>query len=171
VSVEVQRYHRRFEEAYDLFRQAFTIDPGYAGAYAMAAYCLLSHHFSGSTFMSTERRDEAIKLAQIAARLPHEDEHAMARAAHVLAYFAKQPDLAKDLIERAVEFNPNHSVTWLERAWIYVILGKAQVALESFSTVLRLDPVDPNRVNAWAGLACAYNILKDYAATNGPTGR
>ena len=158
------RYHRHFEEAYDLFRQAFTLDPGYAAAYAMAAYCLFIQHFTGDAPLGAARRDEAIKLAQVTARLPHEDEHALARAAHILAYFAKQHDLAKDLIERAVELNPNHSFTFQARGWIYVIRGEAHLALESFSTALRLDPVDPNRINAWAGLACAHNLLKDCAA-------
>jgi adenylate cyclase len=159
-----QRYHRHFEEAYDLFRQAFTLDPSYAAAYAMAASCLSNQYFMSGTPLSVARHEEMIKLAQITARLPHEDEHALARAAHILAYFAKQPDLAKDLIERAVELNPNHSFTFQARGWIYVIRGDAHLALESFSTALRLDPVDPNRINVWAGLACAHNILKNYAA-------
>jgi cytochrome c-type biogenesis protein CcmH/NrfG len=42
--------------------------------------------------------------------------------------------------------------------------GEGQCALESFTTVLRLDPIDPARAGAWAGLACAHNVLGDFEA-------
>ena len=88
----------------------------------------------------------------------------MARAAHVLANLGKQYDLAKELVDRAVVLNPNLGFAWVIRGWVSIMRGEGQCALESFTTVLRLDPIDPARAGAWAGLACAHNILGDFEA-------
>jgi adenylate cyclase len=100
----------------------------------------------------------------MAANLAQGDAYAMARAAHVLAYLGKQYDLAKELVDRAVTFNPNLGFAWLCRGWVSIMRGEGRVALESFTTVLRLDPIDPARAMAWAGLACAHNLLGDFDA-------
>ena len=156
------RFGRRFDEAYQLFVKAFTLDPNYAAAYAMAAQCL---QFQQSTRgLSPVTHAEAIRLARMAANLAQEDANAMARAAHVLAYLGKQYDLAKELVDRAVGLNPNLGFAWLCRGWVSIMRGEGRVALESFTTVLRLDPIDPARAGAWAGLACAHNVLEDFEA-------
>jgi adenylate cyclase len=156
------RFGRRFDEAYQLFVRAFTLDPNYAAAHAMAAQCL---QFQQSTRgLSPDTHAEAIRLARMAANLAQEDANAMARAAHVLAYLGKQYDLAKELVDRAVVLNPNLGFAWLCRGWVSIMRGEGRVALESFTTVLRLDPIDPARAGAWAGLACAHNVLEDFEA-------
>ena len=86
----------------------------------------------------------------------------MARAAHVLANVGKQYDLAKELVDRAVVLNPSLGSAWQIRGWISVMRGEGQCAVESFTTVLRLDPLDPARAGAWAGLACAHNALGNF---------
>ena len=159
------RNERRFDKAYDLFAKAFALDPNYAAAYAMAAQCLTYRQVVQGTSLSADAHAEAIRLARTAAKLALEDANAMARAAHVLAMpFGRQYDLAKELVDRAVVLNPNLGSAWLMRGWVSVIRGEGQCALESFTTVLRLDPIDPARAGAWAGLACAHNILGDFEA-------
>src|SRR5436309_7894139 len=157
------RYDRRFDEAYDVFAKAFALDPNYAAAYAMAAQCLLFQQNQAFS-LSLDAHAEAIRLARMAAKLAQEDAGAMARAAHVLVNLGKQYDLAKDLVDRAVVLNPNLGFAWVIRGWVSIMRGEGQCALESFTTVLRLDPIDPARAGAWAGLACAHNILGDFEA-------
>ena len=156
------RYDRRFDEAYDVFAKAFALDPNYAAAYAMAAFCLLFQINQGA--LPPSAHAEALRLARMAARLAQEDANAMARAAHVLANLGRQYDLAKELVDRAVTLNPNLGSAWQIRGWVSIMRGEGQSALESFTTVLRLDPIDPARAGAWAGLACAYNVLGDFEA-------
>jgi adenylate cyclase len=156
------RFGRRFDEAYQLFVRAFTLDPNYAAAYAMAAQCLQFQHSTRGLLPDTHA--EAVRLAKMAANLAKEDANAMARAAHVLAYLGRQYDLAKELVDRAVVLNPNLGFAWLYRGWVAIMRGEGRVALESFTTVLRLDPIDPARAGAWAGLACAHNVLGDFEA-------
>lgn len=157
------KYDRHYENAYDAFTKAFVRDPNYAVAYGMAAQCLLVLQNEKSS-LSLDKRAEAIRLARMAATLGQQDANAMARAAHVLANFEGQYDLAKELVDRAVMLNPNLGFAWQIRGWVSVMRGEGECGVESFSTVLRLDPVDPARAGAWAGLACAYNNLGDYEA-------
>jgi TolB-like protein/class 3 adenylate cyclase len=160
--VALFRYERSFEKAYDVFAKAFALDPNYASAYAMAAQCIASPQFVRGTSLSPDALADAIRLARLAAKLAHEDANAMARAAQVLASLGKQYDLAKELVDRAVVLNPNLGNAWQTRGWVSIMRGEGQCALESFSTVLRLDPIDPARAGAWAGLACAHNNLGDF---------
>lgn len=155
------KYDRRHDQAYDAFAKAFALDPNYGAAYAMAAQCLLVQQNEVAA-LSTETRAEAIRLARMGATFGQEDANALARAAHVLANLGGQYDLAKDLVDRAVALNPNLGFAWLIRGWVSIMRGEGHSALESFTTVLRLDPIDPARAGAWAGLACAHNNLGDF---------
>ena len=160
--VALVRYDRRFDEAYDLFVKAFALDPNYAAAYAMAAQCITFRQTIQGASLSPDAHAEAIRLARMAAKLAQEDANAMARAAQVLANLGKQYDLAKELVDRAVFLNPNLGIAWQTRGWVSIMRGEGQCALESFTTALRLDPIDPGRGGAWAGLACAHNALRDF---------
>jgi adenylate cyclase len=162
--VALVRYDRCFDEAYHVFAKAFTLDPNYAAAYAMAAQCLTFQQSARGSSLSPDAHAEAIRLARMAAKLAQEDANAMARAAHVLANLGKQYDLAKELVDRAVILNPNLGSAWQIRGWVSIMRGEGQSALESFTTVLRLDPIDPARAGAWAGLACAHNVIGDFEA-------
>nr|WP_249802070.1 adenylate/guanylate cyclase domain-containing protein [Bradyrhizobium zhengyangense] len=160
----LQRYERRFEEAYRHFVQAFTLDPGYAAAYAMAGYTLCFQHISYGSPIPPDVRAEALRLAQKVAVLPHEDAHALARAAHILSFIGQQYDLAKELVDRAIVLNPSHGYCWMSRGWVSINYGDADLAIDCFTRVLRLDPLDPHQAYAWTGLACAYNCLEQYEA-------
>ena len=156
------RHERRFDEAYDLFAGAFALDPNYAAAYAMAAQCLNYQQSMRGSSLSSDVRAEAIRMARMAAKLAQQDANAMARAAHVLAILGQQYDLAKELVDRAVILNPNLGSAWLMRGWVSIMRGEGECAFESFTTVLRLDPLDPSIAGAWAGLACAHNALGNF---------
>ncbi len=158
----LQRYHRRFDEAYDLYCKAFTLDPGYAAAWVMAASCLFNRQFGYGTPMPSETRTEIIRLAETAIALPREDALALARAAHLLCHLGKQYDVGKELADRAVELNPSLGAAWLARGWVSVMRCESRPAIDGFSAVLRLDPLDPARTAAWSGLGCAYNINGEY---------
>jgi TolB-like protein/class 3 adenylate cyclase len=158
----LQRYDRRFDEAYELFCKAFALDPTYAAAYVMAASTLFNRQFARGTPMPPEIRGEIMRLAEAGMALPREDALAMARAAHLLSYLGRQYDVGKELAEQALRLNPNLGFAWLARGWVSVMRGEGQLAIESFTALLRLDPLDPARPQAWSGLGCAYNIIRDY---------
>jgi TolB-like protein/class 3 adenylate cyclase len=158
------RREGRRDEAYKAFCQAFALDPNFASAYAMAAECLFSKQAGLGSPLSADDHSESLRLARLAAKLGQEDAHALARASHVLANLGRQYDLAKELADRAVSLNPNMGFAWLCRGWVSLMMGDGSDGLASFITVLRLDPLDPAKAHAWAGLACAFWALGDYQA-------
>jgi adenylate cyclase len=158
----LQRYDRRFDEAHDLYCKAFTLDPAYAAAYVMAASCLFNRQFGYGTPMPPETRAEIIRLAETAIALPREDALTLARAAHLLCHLGRQYDVGKELADRAVELNPSLGAAWIARGWVSVMRSESRPAIDGFSAVLRLDPLDPARPAAWSGLGCAYNINEEY---------
>jgi adenylate cyclase len=158
----LQRYDRRFDEAYELYCKAFVLDPAYAAAYVMAGASLFNRQFARGTPMPPEIRAEIIRLAETGMALPREDALAMARAAHLLCYLGRQYDVGKELADHALRLNPNLGFAWLAQGWISVMRGESQLAIDSFTALLRLDPLDPARPQAWSGLGCAYNIVGDY---------
>jgi tetratricopeptide (TPR) repeat protein len=67
-----------------------------------------------------------------------------------------------ELANRATALNPNMGFAWLCKGWVSIVMGDGTGALASFATVLRLDPLDPAKARAWAGLACAHYALGDF---------
>ncbi|MGH6642796.1 MAG: adenylate/guanylate cyclase domain-containing protein [Bradyrhizobium sp.] len=158
----LQRYDRRFDEAYELYCKAFALDPAYAAAYVMAASTLFNRQFGLGTPMPPETRAEIIRLAETAIALPREDALALARAAHLLSYLDRQYDVGRELADQALKLNPSLGFAWLALGWVSVMRGESQSAIDSFTALLRLDPLDPARPQAWSGLGCAYNIIREY---------
>lgn len=161
-AMSLGRDEGRHDEAYEMFCQAFALDPNFASAYAMAAVSLFSKQTGQGLPLSADAHAEALRLARLAAKLGREDAHALARAAHVLANLGQHYDLAKELANRATALNPNMGFAWLCKGWVSIVMGDGADALTSFATVLRLDPLDPAKARAWAGLACAHYVLGDF---------
>ena len=67
---------------------------------------------------------------------------------------------AKQLIDRAVELNPNSAAAWGNSGWINLWLGHPDIALERLGRAQRLDP-GPGGVK-WSALAHAYFFLGRY---------
>jgi hypothetical protein len=66
------------------------------------------------------------------------------------------------MVEQAVTLNPNLAAAWFSRGWISLMCGEAELAVESFTRMLRLSPLDPLRIMAWTGSAFALFHLGRY---------
>jgi adenylate cyclase len=163
-AMSLGRDQGRHDDAYEMFCRAFALDPNFASAYAMAAASLFSRQAGQGIPLSADAHAEALRLARLAAKLGQEDALALARASHVLANLGQHYDLAKELANRATALNPNMGFAWLCKGWVSIVMGDGADALTSFATVLRLDPLDPAKARAWAGLACAHFVLGDFEA-------
>jgi TolB-like protein/class 3 adenylate cyclase len=155
-------YRRSFAEACASFKEAFARDPEYAAAYAMAALMLMAPHAHEGSPLPLEKRADAIRWAQLAARLGTEDALALARSAQVLSYVGHEYEQAEAMIEQAVVLNPNLAVVWFCDGFVSLNCGVAKRALESFNRVLRLSPLDPLRGTTWYGIALAHWGLGSY---------
>ena len=153
-------YKGLYSDACKLFKEAFTLDPEFASAYAMAAISIMLP--SSATGLPIEARSDAIRFAQLGSRLGSEDAFALARSAQVLAFLGHEYEQAETMIEQAVDLNSNLAVVWFCRGWVSLNCGKPKRALESFERMVRLSPLDPLRNNVWYGMACAYHGLERY---------
>lgn len=141
-------------KALELFKQAFEIDPGFASAYAMAAWC-----YSVSLWFWTaggEEAREAQRLARLAARLGTDDATALCVAGFVLADIARDFDTGMALVNRALTLNPNLATAWFLGGWVRLINGEPDVAIEHFAHVERFSPFDPFMWGVQAGIANAH---------------
>jgi TolB-like protein/class 3 adenylate cyclase/Tfp pilus assembly protein PilF len=154
--------NRSLNEAHDLFRRAFELDPKYAAAYAMAAWMLMLHQSFGGVPLSAEIRSEAIRLANLGAKVANDDAFALARSGHVLTYLGFEYDRGASMVEQAVALNPNLAIAWHALGWVALMCCDQARSIESFDRMIRLSPLDPLRISAWNGSSFAYFGLGRY---------
>ena len=128
------------EQALGLFTKASTLDPDYASAYGMAMFCHANRVGFGQKVDNAHRRAEVARLWQIVTRTGQDDGVALGQAAWAVAYVLRDIASARQLIDRALELNPNLASAWTSSGWIHVWQGKPDLALEHLGHAERLDP-------------------------------
>jgi TolB-like protein len=152
-------YHgsrRSTAEALELFKTAFQLDPGFASAYAMAAWC----YAVPLSFWRAGRKEEleAERLARLGARLGPNDATALCIAGFVFAEISREFATGVALVDRALVLNPNLAVAWFLGGWVQVYNGEPELAIEYFARVERLSPFDPFIWAVHAGYANAHFV-------------
>ena len=125
----------------------------------MAAWTLLAQQVTSGLPLTAEMRAEAIQLAHLGARAANADAFTLARCGHALTYFEHEYDRGLSMVEQAVALNPNLAIAWYSRGWVTLMCGDAERAIESFERMIRLSPLDPQRVSAWLGTSWALFCL------------
>jgi TolB-like protein len=129
-------------EALRLFEKAIEIDPNFASAYGMAAWC---YTFRKSHRWMTDQPSEIAETARLARRaveLGKDDALALSSGGFALAYVADDLD-GPAFVERALMLNPNLASAWYLSARAQAWLGKPEVAIDHVAHAMRLSPVDP----------------------------
>lgn len=150
-------------DALPLFYKAIELDPSFASAYGMAAWCYGWRKING--WMTDRAKDvaETARLARRAAELGPDDAVALSRASHALGYVVGDLDAAVSFVDRALALNPNLSGAWLASGWARVWLGDTEVAIDHFAQAMRLSPLDPNMIAMQGGTAFAHFLAGRYA--------
>ena len=104
-------------EALELFHKAIELDPDFATAYGMAAWCYNQRLRNGWLTDLSEGRTETRRLALRAAELGREDAVALTTAGSSLAQVLQELDAGIALIDRARALNPNFATAWSSSAW------------------------------------------------------
>jgi tetratricopeptide (TPR) repeat protein len=138
------------------FQKAYALDPCYAAAYGMEAFAILNQQATFGQRLPAETCAEALRLAELAADLANDDAVALARAAHVFAYFGGEFDRATFMADKAVALNPNFSGAWHARGWIAIMCCEPDRAIESFDLSSRFNPRDRSRITSWMGSSYAH---------------
>jgi adenylate cyclase len=190
-----QRTKESTSEALRMFYRAIELDPDFALAHGVAAFC---YCFRKVNSWMTDREQEIAETARLARRtveLGRDDAAALAAAGLALAYVVGNLDDGAAFIDRALAINPNLAAAWRSSGSVRIWLGEPDLAIEHLARAMRLSPLDPlianmeaetgyghffagryDAASSWAGMALRdrpdyINALRIAAASNALAGR
>src|SRR5262249_9781395 len=129
--------------ALPLFRKAIELDPDFASAYAMAAWCHFWRKVNGWMSDRVHEINEGIYLAQRAVELGRDDAVALTRGGHAIANLVGDLDCGIAIVDRALTLNPNLAAAWFLSGFLKVWRGEPDDAIDRFTRAMRLSPLDP----------------------------
>ena len=160
------RFHSGAREGLDhalsCFRKAIALDPEYASAYGMAAWCLFSRSLNGWMDDREQEIAEGVRLARRAVDLGKSDAVALARGGHALAHFNRDLDMGIDLLDRALVLDPNLAAAWLLGGYLRLFRGEPDDAIKRFDHAMRLNPLDPEMFRLQTGVALAHLVARRF---------
>jgi adenylate cyclase len=159
----VHRWARKdIDEALPLFFKAIELDPNFASAHGMAAWCYVLRK-ANSWMLDRQREiEETERLAVRAVELGKDDAVALARAGHALAFVVGDLSSGAEFIDRALALNPNLAAAWLFSGWVRANLGDPELALDHLARAMRMSPFDPLMFGIQNGFAMAHFLAKRY---------
>jgi TolB-like protein len=143
------------DEALPQFRKAIELDPDFASAYGMAAWCFFWRKVNGWMTDRSMEIPEGIRLAHLAVELGKNDAVALTRGGHALAHLAGDIDGGIALLDRALVLDPNLVAAWFLGGYLRALSGDYNRAIEQFSWAMRLSPLDREMYRMQAGMALA----------------
>ena len=143
-------------EALSQFDQAIRLDPDFASAYAMAAWCHFWRKVNGWMIDRPRETAEGARLARRAVELGRDDAVALTRSGHALAHLAGDLEGGIALLDRALVLNPNLAAAWFLGGFLRVWHGESDGAIEYFGRAMRLSPLDAETYRMQAGMAVAH---------------
>jgi len=149
-------------EALRLFYKGIELDPDFASAYGMAAWCYVWRKIGGWTTDRAREIAETRRLAERAAELGRDDAVALSFAGWALAYIVGDLKAAVVLIDRALVLNPNLAAAWTASGWARAFLGKTDIAIEHLARAMRINPLDPLIFSMQGPTALAHLLAGRY---------
>jgi adenylate cyclase len=142
-------------EAIQLLHQALEIDPSYAPAAGLAAYCYHDQKSQGWVAPMGPEVAEGVRLARRAIEAGMADPDTLWMAGFAMAYLAAQHATGIAAISRALALNPNCAHAWGYKGILESYLGQMNQAIDSLERALRLSPLDPLRYYFETGISLA----------------
>jgi TolB-like protein len=144
------------EQALPMFYQAIELDPEFASAYGMAAWCHFWRKLNAWMVDRPAEIAEGIRLARLAVTLGRDDAVALTRGGHALAHLAGEVDGGIALLDRARLLNPNLAPAWFLGGILRALHGETDAAIENLNHAVRLSPLDPEMFRMQVGMALAH---------------
>ncbi|WP_150644580.1 winged helix-turn-helix domain-containing protein [Pseudomonas fluorescens] len=154
------------EEALPLFYKAIELDPEFASAYGMAAWCHFWRKINGWMSDRTREIAEGARLARLAVELGRDDAVALTRGGHALAHLAGDVDGGIALLDRARLLNPNLAPAWYLGGILRALRGETDEAIEHLAHATRLSPLDPEMFRMQVGMALAHFFAGHFDAAS-----
>jgi adenylate cyclase len=140
-----------------LLEQALQLEPDYAAALSMAAWCHAQRCVYNWTEDPITESQLTLQLANKAVTLATNDPFALSvlGAAHTLV---REFKTAYELLQRALELDPNCAWGWNRLGWLNSYLDRPTESIECFERAIRLSPLDPVNFNCFAGLGASHSL-------------
>jgi TolB-like protein len=123
---------------------ALAIDPTYAPALAMAAYCHALRHFQGWIAPDDTHSAEGVRLAWRAVELAPNDAQVLWMAAFAIWNMSHdRRDAAPELFARSILINPSSVMALTLGGWIEIMRGNQKAGRMTIERARRLSPRDP----------------------------
>jgi len=159
-----QRTKEATTEALRQFNRAIDLDPDFAAAYGMAAWCYCWRKMNGWMIDRVQETAEADRLARRAVELGKDDAVALARGGHVIGFLVGDLDSGIAFIDRALVLNPNLVTAWYLSGFLHAYHGEPDVAIEHLERAMRLSPLDPTLYHMWVGTGFAHLLAGRFDA-------
>lgn len=138
-------------QALALVEEALRLDPGYAWALALKAWC---HHVLYSRDgLDGAHRNAAVAAARAALSTGADDALVLATCGLVLWFDAHELPTAFGLLDRALAISPSSFLALAASSVALAWSGEPVLAADRAQHALRLNPFHPLRYLAWLGLA------------------
>jgi TolB-like protein len=159
--LRAQRLEYEFTEeslavALRCLKEALAIDPSYAPAMALAAYCYGERRIQGWAQDASAETAEGLGLASRAVEIGFDDGNVLWMAAYTVWRLAQDARRARDLAYRSLRLNPNSAIALAITAWTENQMGNPGKAIKLFHSAERLSPRDPRGWLIATGLSAAY---------------
>ncbi|HKO07930.1 MAG TPA: adenylate/guanylate cyclase domain-containing protein [Alphaproteobacteria bacterium] len=149
-------------EALRLFYKAIELDPDFAEAYGMAAWCYVPRKANWWMGDPVQEIAEAERLARRAVDLGADNAVALAGGGYALAFVVHDLDSGAAFIDQALALNPNLALAWHCSGWVKAFLGEPEAAIKQLTHTMRLSPLDPLGFRAQGGIAFAHFLAGRY---------
>jgi TolB-like protein/class 3 adenylate cyclase len=143
-------------QALSLFSRATELDPEYASAYGLAAWCYVQSKLNGWMADQSHAIAEVSYLGRRAAELGRDNAIALCWGGHALAEVVHDLDGGVAFINRALLLNPNLAPAWYFSGWVMGYLGEPDVSIEHVARAMRLSPLDPLMFGMQTAMAWAH---------------
>jgi adenylate cyclase len=142
------------DKALLLLERALALEPDYAIAHAMAAWCHEQRFFRGG--LTAGEREAGLRHAHAALEGGAEDANVLALAGFVIALLEHDMATAREAFDRALALSPSNAAALGFGAVALVWAGEGERAIEWAERSLRLSPFDPLRYTPLNALAIAH---------------
>src|SRR5438270_7009692 len=150
-------------EAISLSKMALQLDPSYAAAAGLVAWCRGIQRGQGWVRPTGPEDEDGIRRAKLAIEFGTNDPDALWMAAYLLSVVGDQTT-ALSALDRALALNPNSAHAWGTKALCQSLRGAAHavVAVEAGNRAIRLGPLDPLCYVYKFAVALAYLGARQY---------
>jgi tetratricopeptide (TPR) repeat protein len=150
------------DKALQHFKNAIAIDPRYAQAYGLAATCLMWRRSNGWPADVADDDAQLLSYAERVRELRTDDANALSSLGFALFFNKVNFDVGIELVDRAIQSNPNSAPAYLARGYMRVWDGGSDAAVADFEKAIRLSPRGPLAYNALIGMAQGHYNAGSY---------